>query len=182
MLPFSLKWANANRRQAVVKQPAACASAELRTFLSQANITLPPLDDNTGRRLTSLLPGQSLVRTLYRSIATGIDDIFSGSSMMDAVIQRLSQQAASGGAVREEDLASSGLLATALSETTGASVPASPLPSEGITAFTAPLCDFFVELFGLEASNNWLRRQAVLIVMQQVLGGTIERCVVASAR
>lgn len=161
--------------QALVKMPAACASSELRTFLSQSNVTLPPFDDGATRRLTNLLPGQGLVRTLYRSLTTGIDDIFSGSSMMDAVVQRLNAQATVNGPIREEDLASSGMLATALGETTSG-VIATPLPSEGLTAFTGPLCDFFVELFGLEAANNWLRRQAILIVLQQVLGGTIERC------
>ncbi|KAF9084567.1 Intermediate filament protein [Mortierella sp. AD031] len=46
--------------------------------------------------------------------------------------------------------------------------------AEGVTTFTEPLCDLFIELFELK-ENNWLRRQAVVIVLQQVLGGTIER-------
>ncbi|KAG0241286.1 Intermediate filament protein [Mortierella sp. GBA43] len=46
--------------------------------------------------------------------------------------------------------------------------------SEGVTTFTEPLCDLFIELFELK-KNNWLRRQAVVIMLQQVLGGTIER-------
>ncbi|KAF8939237.1 Intermediate filament protein [Dissophora ornata] len=46
---------------------------------------------------------------------------------------------------------------------------------EGVTTFTEPLCDLFIELFELKEKNNWLRRQAVVIVLQQVLGGTIER-------
>ncbi|KAF9920674.1 Intermediate filament protein [Linnemannia zychae] len=47
--------------------------------------------------------------------------------------------------------------------------------SEGVTMFTEPLCDLFIELFELKEKNNWLRRQAVVIILQQVLGGTIER-------
>ncbi|CAO3572390.1 unnamed protein product [Mortierella alpina] len=46
---------------------------------------------------------------------------------------------------------------------------------EGVTTFTEPLCDLFIELFELKQKNNWLRRQAVVIILQQVLGGTIER-------
>ncbi|KAF9179970.1 Intermediate filament protein [Haplosporangium sp. Z 767] len=46
---------------------------------------------------------------------------------------------------------------------------------EGVTIFTEPLCDLFIELFELKEKNNWLRRQAVVIILQQVLGGTIER-------
>ncbi|KAG0263011.1 Intermediate filament protein [Actinomortierella ambigua] len=47
--------------------------------------------------------------------------------------------------------------------------------AEGVTTFTEPLCDLFIELFELKEKNNWLRRQAVVIILQQVLGGTIER-------
>ncbi|KAF9922831.1 Intermediate filament protein, partial [Mortierella alpina] len=54
-----------------------------------------------------------------------------------------------------------------------------PQPSvvepEGVTTFTEPLCDLFIELFELKQKNNWLRRQTVVIILQQVLGGTIER-------
>ncbi|KAF9114150.1 Intermediate filament protein [Mortierella sp. AM989] len=46
---------------------------------------------------------------------------------------------------------------------------------EGVTTFTEPLCDLFIELFELKDKNNWLRRQAVVIILQQVMGGTIER-------
>jgi sorting nexin-25 len=51
----------------------------------------------------------------------------------------------------------------------------SPLEGEtGASAFTAPLCDMFIELFDLKDSN-WLRKQTIVILMQQLLGGTIER-------
>lgn len=42
------------------------------------------------------------------------------------------------------------------------------------TTFTAPISDFLVEIFGLK-DGDWLRKQAVVIVMQQLLGSTIER-------
>lgn len=41
--------------------------------------------------------------------------------------------------------------------------------------FTGPICDLFVEIFELRDSNNWLRRQAIVIILQQILGSTIER-------
>ncbi|KAF9577545.1 Intermediate filament protein, partial [Lunasporangiospora selenospora] len=46
---------------------------------------------------------------------------------------------------------------------------------EGVTVLTAPVCDLFIELFELKEKNNWLRRQAMLIILQQVFGGAIER-------
>ncbi|KLT41918.1 hypothetical protein CC85DRAFT_292390 [Cutaneotrichosporon oleaginosum] len=50
-----------------------------------------------------------------------------------------------------------------------------PLGGEGAPGgFTAPICDLFIEVFDLKESN-WLRRQAIIIILQQVLGGTIER-------
>ncbi|KAL7424773.1 tRNA (guanine-N(7)-)-methyltransferase (tRNA(m7G46)-methyltransferase) [Cryptotrichosporon argae] len=51
----------------------------------------------------------------------------------------------------------------------------STLGGENATgAFTAPICDLFIEVLGLK-ENNWLRRQAIVVILQQVLGGTIER-------
>ena len=44
----------------------------------------------------------------------------------------------------------------------------------GAGSFTAPICDLFIEVFGLK-ENNWLRRQAIVVILQQFLGSTIER-------
>jgi len=106
--------------------------------------------------------------------------------MVDALIQRLGQQAlevaglSSAGTAEDDVLSAS---QASLLDRTGAVSSGSmtntaqliPEDGEGLTSFTAPLCDLFVELFELKAANNWLRRQAVLIILQQVLGGTIER-------
>lgn len=162
--------------QALVRIPLICQSDELRSFLSQQNISLPKIDIDAGKRNATLFPGQSLVRSFYRSFTSGIDDMFSSgpSSMMDSVIRQLSQQAAElsgigGSGVQDEDLVGQ-LLA-------GKGGSGAGLSEEGLTYFTAPICDLFVTLFELKEKNNWLRRQAILIILQQVLGGTIERCV-----
>lgn len=47
--------------------------------------------------------------------------------------------------------------------------------AEGLTSFTAPIANLLVEVFDLKDSSSWLRRQAIVIILQQVLGGTIER-------
>ena len=97
--------------QALVRIPLICQSDELRSFLSQQNISLPKIDIDAGKRNATLFPGQSLVRSFYRSFTSGIDDMFSSgpSSMMDSVIRQLSQQAAElsgigGSGVQDEDL------------------------------------------------------------------------------
>lgn len=41
--------------------------------------------------------------------------------------------------------------------------------------FVKPICDLFLEVFSLNAQNNWLRGRAVVVVLHQLLGGTIER-------
>jgi len=45
----------------------------------------------------------------------------------------------------------------------------------GRTPFTEPLCALLFELFELREKDHWLRRQSLVIVLQQALGGTIER-------
>lgn len=45
--------------------------------------------------------------------------------------------------------------------------------------FIQPICDMFIQVFGLarraRSSPNWLRGRAVVVVVQQLLGGTIEK-------
>lgn len=41
--------------------------------------------------------------------------------------------------------------------------------------FVKPICDIFLETFELNRENNWLRGRAVVLVLHQLLGGTIER-------
>ena len=45
----------------------------------------------------------------------------------------------------------------------------------GNVAFIEPIARGFSALFQTNASNNWLRGRAVVIVLQQLLGGTVER-------
>jgi sorting nexin-25 len=42
-------------------------------------------------------------------------------------------------------------------------------------AFVQPICDLFIQVFGLNSSDNWLRGRAIIVVLQQLLGGTIEK-------
>ena len=47
---------------------------------------------------------------------------------------------------------------------------------------TDAVIDLFIELFELKERNNWLRRNAVVILLQQLFGGTVERKVMESLR
>lgn len=44
-----------------------------------------------------------------------------------------------------------------------------------VKPFVQPICDLFIQLFGLHNGNNSLRGRAVVVVLQQLLGGTIEK-------
>jgi len=44
-----------------------------------------------------------------------------------------------------------------------------------VEPFVQPICDIFLETFDLQRGNNWLRGRAVVVVLHQLLGGTVER-------
>ena len=183
--------------QALVKLKVACESEELRLFLSQTpTAAMPSLrsrasDDNaTSPQLSSSSPatpgkqpasftGGGLVKTLFKGmtgVAEGLDDLIGiGPSMLDVVVQRLStqMQTRSGNAlvqgIADIDMVSQAMDKDAtpaeLREAAGA----------GTTYWTEPICDLFTELFELHEKNNWLRRQAIVILLQQLFGSTVER-------
>lgn len=55
-------------------------------------------------------------------------------------------------------------------------------PGNEAKSFIKPICDAFLELFDLDKGNNWLRGRAVVLVLHQLLGGTVERKVRESVR
>ncbi|PWN49696.1 hypothetical protein IE53DRAFT_131244 [Violaceomyces palustris] len=172
--------------RALVKWPAVCASVEFRRFLSQSPSTAVvshAFDKSTESDLKSGgggpvgFSGQGLVRSFFRGmtgVAEGLDDLIGiGPSMLDIVAQRLSSHigASSGpmSALPDIDVVSQAMQQNAsaaeLREAAGA----------GTTYWTEPICDLFVELFELKEKNNWMRRQAIVILLQQMFGSTIER-------
>jgi sorting nexin-25 len=161
--------------------PVVCESEELRTFLSRESpfIASEPASSSKG------FPGTDLVRTVYRSVTESIDDMFFGPSMLDVMIHRLTRQAAEfagivGSGVNDEDLVAQALKAHGRTASEDALMQLSgdlkPLEGETSTStFSSPICDLVLAIFELDKKNNWLRRQAIVIILQQVMGGTIER-------
>lgn len=112
--------------------------------------------------------------------------MFFGPSMLDVMIQRLTRQAAEFAGVVGSDVTNEELVAQALRDAGKNAADANlllsadlkPLEGESSTSsFTTPICDLILAIFELNKQNNanWLRRQAIVIILQQVLGGTIER-------
>ncbi|GJE89578.1 PhoX domain-containing protein [Phanerochaete sordida] len=174
--------------QSLIAIPAVCESTELRVFLSRDSPFMaapppPPGSDKTAPGAN--FPGQRFVRTMYKSVADSIDDMFFGPSMLDVIIQRLTSQAAEfvgivGSGVHDEDLVSQALRASSrtTSEDSLLQLPGDLKPLDGETStssFSSPICDLILAVFELNKKNNWLRRQAIVIILQQVFGSTIER-------
>lgn len=143
--------------------------------------------DSKATSKATTFSGTDLVRTMYRSVAESIDDMFFGPSMLDVMIQRLTRHAAEfagivGSGINDEDLVAQALNASGKSSPEAAFMQLSGdlKPLEGETSsstFSSPICDFVLAMFELDKKNNWLRRQAIVIILQQVLGDTIERSV-----
>ncbi|KAI5120851.1 hypothetical protein M0805_007038 [Coniferiporia weirii] len=182
-----------NRRVALEKYlqnllsiPMVCNSQELRAFLSRDSpFIAKPIPEAIVPKEAPAFPGHNIVRSMYRSFTESIDEVFFGPSMLDVMIGRLTRQAAEfagivGTAVDDEDLVTQALKASgkAIPEDTLAQLPGDLKPLEGETStspFTAPICDLILAVFELDKKNNWLRRQAIVIILQQVLGDTVER-------
>ncbi|KAG2156578.1 PhoX domain-containing protein [Suillus bovinus] len=180
------------RRQALEKYlqnliaiHVVCESNDLRAFLSRDSPFIASEVQDDVPKGTAGFSGKNLVRSVYRSVAESIDDMFFGPSMLDVMIQRLTRQAAEfagivGSAVHDEDLVAQALKAfgKSTSEDTFMHMSSDLRPLEGETStstFSAPICDLVLAIFELNKKDNWLRRQAIVIILQQVLGGTIER-------
>lgn len=50
-----------------------------------------------------------------------------------------------------------------------------PEDSETSRPFVQPLCDLFIQVFGMSTRENWLKGRAVVVIVQQLLGGRIEK-------
>lgn len=147
-----------------------CDSPHLRSFLSRSN-SLIPSTNRTQPAITQLtkLP-HNLMKTFYKSISPGpsSEDMLN-ANMVDVMYNGLGRQISDQGGLVGLGLGSPEVEVTGdnVQVTRGVSV-------EGMTSFTGPICDLFIELFDLK-EKNWLRRQAVIVILQQFLGGTIER-------
>lgn len=157
--------------QSLIAIPAICESDELRAFLSRQDSTVGTPASPTA---SSHSPGAAnFVRSMYRSVAGSLDDMIFGPSMLDVMLQRLVRQAAARAGIVGAGAGDESLVARSLSPE--ALVGESEGGETATSAFSAPICDLVLAVFELNKENNWLRRQAVVVILQQVLGGTIER-------
>ncbi|PWZ00131.1 hypothetical protein BCV70DRAFT_200292 [Testicularia cyperi] len=132
--------------------------------------------------LTPNFPGRDFVKTIFKSmtgVAEGLDDLIGiGPSMLDVVMQRLSSQVAGQSKMGQgqlvQGIADIDMVSQAMNENATAA-ELREAAGAGTSYWTEPICDLFVSLFELKENNNWLRRQAIVILLQQIFGSTVER-------
>ncbi|UKZ55257.1 hypothetical protein TrVGV298_009077 [Trichoderma virens] len=145
--------------------PDVCRSRELRAFLSQSAIAQG--EDPMGRENK-----KDMMTRLYDSVADGMEDILGNIPVLDQI------------SVAGQSLiaAATNQLNTMPLNVSEEAFPAAEAEAEldafenkELEPFIKPICDIFLEVFELNKGNNWLRGRAVVVVLQQLLGGTIEK-------
>lgn len=136
--------------------------------------------------LDDALLGPSMLDLMYTTLSRQLTDVAEGFGGIvglssDDVAGMLPSALKTGGPswIRGEgaSVASGAVSAGPDEKQVAGNMPISAMPiggESGSTAFTAPICDLFIELFDLK-ENNWLRRQAIVVILQQFLGSTLER-------
>lgn len=148
--------------------PDVCRSRDLRAFLSQSVI------NPQGQDLMDREDKKDMITRLYDSVADGMEDILgsipvldqlsiAGQNLIAAATNQLNTMPLTVG----ED---GGVLNAAEAE-----AELNAFENRELEPFVKPICDIFLEVFELNRGNNWLRGRAVVVVLHQLLGGTIER-------
>ncbi|EAW07926.1 putative intermediate filament protein (Mdm1) [Aspergillus clavatus NRRL 1] len=155
--------------------PEVCRSRDLRAFLSQRAII--PRDETPRGEET-----KDLVTRIYNSVADGMDDFLGNFGVLDQ-LSVAGQNLISAATNHQTGVAPIPGLATEDAVTTAeAEAELNAFEDRELEPFIKPICDLFLEAFELNRGNNWLRGRAVVVVLHQLLGGTIERKVREGAR
>ncbi|TVY93274.1 Sorting nexin [Lachnellula willkommii] len=147
--------------------PDVCRSRELRAFLSQSAIgpaSDAPYDHEEDKK--------DMMTRFYNTVTDGMDDLLGNIPVLDSL------------SVAGQNLLSAATSQLITMPTTIGEDPLTVAEAEAelnafedreLEPFVKPICDIFLEVFELNRGNNWLRGRAVVVVLHQLLGGTIER-------
>lgn len=168
---------------ALLRIPAVCRSRDLRAFLSQSAIISTKDSSRDVER-------RDIVSRIYNSVTDGMDEFMGNVPVLDQLsiagqnlisaatsqFNTLPPTSSTGSAALpiapedpiQNDEARAELLAFE---------PNAPHSqrADQLEPFVKPICDIFLETFDLRRGNNWLRGRAVVVVLHQLLGGTVER-------
>lgn len=178
-----------NYLRELLRLPAVCRSRDLRAFLSQSAIVSTSKDSSReGER-------RDIITRIYNSVTDGMDEFLGNVPVLDQL------------SIAGQNLISAATSQFNTMQPTGSSAPLPIAPEDPIQTaearaellafdpntsntnradqlepFVKPICDIFLESFDLQRGNNWLRGRAVVVVLHQLLGGTVERKVREMAR
>ncbi|KAL8756029.1 MAG: hypothetical protein Q9184_004629 [Pyrenodesmia sp. 2 TL-2023] len=181
-----------NYLRELLRLPAVCQSRDLRAFLSQSAITSK---QDTGRDTER----RDIVSRIYNSVTDGMDEFIgnvpvldqlsvAGQNLISAATNQFNAMSTTHGAnssaaTTNSDTALLPAIDPIHTPEARAELEAFDTPSSATTSpaareiepFVKPICDLFLETFELNRANNWLRGRAVVVVLHQLLGGTVER-------
>lgn len=159
----------------LLELPEVCRSRDLRAFLSQRAIISRdeprPRDDET----------KDLVSRIYSSVTDGMDDFLAnfgvldqlstaGQNLISAATTTANHHLGNVSAPESSSLTKADAVTAAEAE-----AELNAFEDRDLEPFIKPICDLFLEAFELNKGNSWLRGRAVVVVLHQLLGGTIER-------
>ena len=153
--------------------PDVCRSRELRSFLSQQAIISTTDANREGG-------AQDIVTRIYNSVTDGMDDFLGNIAVLDQL--STAGQNLISAATSQLGTIQAGVNPDDPVSAAEAEAELSAFEDRELEPFVKPICDIFLETFELNKGNNWLRGRAVIVVLHQLLGGTIERKVRENAK
>lgn len=165
----------------LLTKPQICRSIQFRAFLSQQVIR--PITDTNGRQIDR----QDFITRIYNSVTDGMEEFLgnvpvldqlsvAGQNLITAATALPASTLSNGGNVNASNALSSSWVNDPRSAGEAeAEISSLESRNSGVVSFIQPICDIFLEIFQLNQGNNWLRGRALVVVLQQLLGGTIER-------
>ncbi|KAK4999603.1 tRNA (guanine-N(7)-)-methyltransferase (tRNA(m7G46)-methyltransferase) [Elasticomyces elasticus] len=162
--------------RALLLIPAVCRSRELRAFLSQHTIAAKTKPNGH-------IDARDFVTRIYESVSDGMEEFLGNVPVLDQLTlagQNLISAATSQVNDTPLDRASDAVQDANAAARAEAEMRA--FENRELEPFVKPICDLFLESFELNSGNNWLRGRAVVVVLHQLLGGTIERKVRETAK
>ena len=157
-----------NYLRELLRLPAVCRSRDLRAFLSQqAIISANRLGRDSERR--------DIVSRIYNSVTDGMDEFLGNIPVLDQ-LSLAGQNLISAATSQYNNMPSTVIDDNHVTVSTAeAQAELEAFENRELEPFVKPICDIFLETFELNHGQNWLRGRAVVVVLHQLLGGTVER-------
>jgi len=159
----------------LLRLPAVCRSRDLRAFLSQQAIISNTEIGRDGER-------RDIVSRIYNSVTDGMDEFLGNIPVLDQ-LSIAGQNLISAATSQYNTLAGAPVEDSYVTiSTKEAQAELEAFENRELEPFVKPICDIFLEVFELNRGQNWLRGRAVVVVLHQLLGGTVERKVRETAK